>query len=230
MTGLPATGKSTVARLISRALANAQVLSTDEIREDYFPAEIYGRMFKYSSGSSRVIYDLIFYRSRSILLQNKSLVIDGTNLRNNRDSMIEICSGTGALPVFVKSTCDESIVRGRFEKRVMRADYMSEAKYDTYERMKSLLASDPEQYLDSEHDRYILDNYLLIVINTGSNWMYAYNADKAPKFLKLMPSVFTGWHLVSERPREETTLSPAADSGDADDVLFPSSASGMKQR
>jgi len=203
MTGLPATGKSTVSRLIARSLSDAVVLATDEIREDYFPGEVYGRLFKYSFGSSRVIYDLIGYRSRSILLEGKSVIIDGTNLRNNRDGMESVCYETGAVLVFLKTTCDEAIVRSRFEKRVVRADYMSEAKFDTYERMKQQLADDPENYLDTEQDTYVLSNHLLVVVNTGSNWMKAYNPEKAPKFLDLMLSTFTGWRLIVDDPKSE---------------------------
>ena len=79
MCGIPASGKSTVAKLF-----NSNIVSTDSIRE-----ELYGD--ESIQGNGREVFSLAYSRIRNYLSLGENVVFDATNIRKkDRKKVIDI--------------------------------------------------------------------------------------------------------------------------------------------
>ncbi len=114
LTGLPGTGKSTVARALARELG-AAVLSTDTIR-----AEKRGRP-GFSRAEKGGVYERLFARAERGLRDGRSLVLDGTfYLRRLREAGAAVGRRAG-VPVFVVEVISPvAVVKRRMERRSRR--------------------------------------------------------------------------------------------------------------
>ncbi|MGB8959926.1 MAG: AAA family ATPase [Candidatus Aminicenantales bacterium] len=114
LTGLPGTGKSTVAGALARELG-AAVLSTDKIR-----AEKRGRP-GFSRAEKGGVYERLFARAERGLRDGRSLVLDGTfYLRRLREAGAAVGRRAG-VPVFVVEVISPvAVVKRRMERRSSR--------------------------------------------------------------------------------------------------------------
>jgi len=69
--GLPATGKSNLARNLARKL-KAQVLNTDVVRKDLIKKPTY------TDDEKELVYKVTFLIARYLILNRRNVVIDGT--------------------------------------------------------------------------------------------------------------------------------------------------------
>lgn len=169
MSGLPATGKSTVAGVLSKGL-KAKHISTDKIRADLYPSEKYDRETKYSDHAKKKVYTLLYENAEGALDKGESVVMDGTFLRNTRDGLLDLANNHNAQLVFVKTTCPEVEISRRMVNRKTHSDYFSEAYENVYEQMKTKLSSPDGRHLDIEDDPIVVNNEIpLIIFDTGNN-------------------------------------------------------------
>jgi len=115
LTGLPGTGKSTVAAALARELG-AVVLSTDRIRAErrgepgFSPAEKGG------------VYERMFARAERGLQGGRSLILDGTfYLRRLREAGAEAGRRAGVTVFVIEVISPVPIVKRRMERRLRRA-------------------------------------------------------------------------------------------------------------
>jgi aminoglycoside phosphotransferase family enzyme/predicted kinase len=115
LTGLPGTGKSTVAAALAREIG-AGVLSTDKIR-----AERRG-MAGFSATEKGGVYERMFARAERSLRDGRSLVLDGTfYLRRLREAGAAVGRLAG-VPVFVVEVVSPvPVVKRRMERRLCQA-------------------------------------------------------------------------------------------------------------
>lgn len=147
MSGLPATGKSSLARILTDTLA-AEHLSTDDLREQMFPGPEHDRDFKYSATAKRQVYARLFSEADRVLARGCSVVLDGTFLLADRSDVADLANSHGARRLYVKSTASDSEVVRRFERRRDGSDHYSEARIQTYYEMKQKLVQRPDVYRD----------------------------------------------------------------------------------
>jgi aminoglycoside phosphotransferase family enzyme/predicted kinase len=115
LTGLPGTGKTTVAAALARELG-AGILSTDKIR-----AERRGEP-GFSAAEKGGVYERLFARAERGLRKGRNLVLDGTfYLRRLREAGAAVGRRAG-VPVFVIEVVSSvSLVKRRMERRMRRA-------------------------------------------------------------------------------------------------------------
>lgn len=109
-----ASGKSTVARRLGRALG-ARLLSADEIRAELARA---GHDAAYVPGFSSTVYEEVFERAGELLARGGRVVLDGTfRSRELRDAARSLAGKHGAIFRFVECRADETTCRQRLRER-----------------------------------------------------------------------------------------------------------------
>ena len=168
MTGLPATGKSTVASLLAANLGGDH-LSTDRIREEKFGGENLDRDTKYSQEFKKVVYAELHRQALSSIAEKGCAVLDGTYLKNTRGELLALADQAGAQVLFVKTECNDDEIHTRLQRRKQHQDHFSEAGENVYFRMKESLDREDNNYLDIEKDRLFIENRIpLIAMDTGA--------------------------------------------------------------
>lgn len=177
LSGLPATGKSTVAEIMAKGL-KAPHLATDKIRNELFPKENISREIKYSSEAKKKVYTKLYTVTREYLGKGASVVMDGTFLKNSRNGLEQIAKEYGASLVFIKTTCEEDVIEERMARRAVSSDHYSEARSNVYVEMKERLCSNNETYLDITEDPLVsVKGVPLIVFDTGAQTYRGYNIE-----------------------------------------------------
>ena len=109
--GLPATGKSFLAKRVARKI-DAVHLNTDILRKELVKEPVY------SEEEKKRVYDELFGKAREIVSEGKNLVLDGTFYRKGlRDVVEEIASSAEQKAFFIECRCDEKTIKKRLEKR-----------------------------------------------------------------------------------------------------------------
>ena len=128
VTGLPGTGKSTLAQAIAREF-DADYLNTDRIRTEIGLRGQYGRAAK------EAIYVLMLQEADSFLAKNKSVVLDGTfYLEKHREAFEKMARKWHIDPNWIELKADEAVIRGRMSKK----REFSEANFGVYEEIKEI--------------------------------------------------------------------------------------------
>lgn len=128
VTGLPGTGKSTLAKALEEAFA-AEHLSTDRIRTET------GLRGQYGEAAKEAIYVIMLQEADSFLAMNKGIVLDGTfYLQKHRDAFDKMAHKWAIDPVWIEVKADEAIIRERMSKK----REFSEANYDVYLDIKDI--------------------------------------------------------------------------------------------
>jgi predicted kinase len=131
VTGLPATGKSTIARKLAKKLRGT-VLSTDKIRKRIISRPTYTREEK------ELVYRVMFLTAEYLLRSGATVVLDGTfYLRRLRKRVYSLAAKTRSRLVIVECTCPEEVIRRRMERRAGRTT-LSDADYEVYKKIKQL--------------------------------------------------------------------------------------------
>lgn len=115
MSGLPGTGKSTLARLLADRLP-ACVVASDALRRTLFPEPTY------TGTESRVLFDLCHRLCAELLRGGRNVVFDATNLKErHRNEANHVAAATGTRLLLVRLVASEAVVAARLAHRVSAA-------------------------------------------------------------------------------------------------------------
>ncbi|MEE8403036.1 MAG: AAA family ATPase [Candidatus Hydrothermarchaeaceae archaeon] len=129
--GLPATGKSTVARNIARKL-KAAVLRTDIIRKQLF------EMPTYTSEEKKLVYKAMFLVVEYLLRSDRNVVLDGTFYKRSlRHQVYDISKRTGAKLVVIECKAPGDSIKRRMDRRARRKNEPSDADHEIYKKIKT---------------------------------------------------------------------------------------------
>jgi len=127
MCGLPASGKSTVAKLISQAKGHT-ILNTDMIRlRIYDKEEIFDSQKASDLRRRYMVYDVMFKTAKELIMKGERVILDGTFVRQElRVKAVEILGIL--LPNFylIQTICGESTILERIHNR-QNKEYESNA-------------------------------------------------------------------------------------------------------
>lgn len=152
LSGLPGTGKSTLARRIA-GLLDAEVISSDEVRAREFPPGSAPEEVRYAPETSAAVYAVLHREARARLGAGRSVVLDATALlKEGRPALLDLARETGANLLFVSCSAAEEAARRRTETRVPGEETASEAGVEVYARMKADLETRPDVWSTPEDD------------------------------------------------------------------------------
>lgn len=140
--GLPATGKSTIAREVAEA-TGMSYHSSDVVRKDVAGIgkrehryEKYGRGV-YSDRLREQVYEALLERARADLEAGKSVVLDASYIRRaHRKAAATLARETGAQFAVLHTTADEDVVRSRLQRRTEEGSDPSDARWEIYTGQK----------------------------------------------------------------------------------------------
>lgn len=150
--GLPATGKSNLARSLTRKM-KAQILNTDIVRKELFEKPAY------SDEEKELVYDVTFLIARYLLTNRRNVIIDGTFYKKRlRDRMREIARDVGTRFKIVECICPEDVIRKRMVRRAERKVTLSDADLEVYEKIKAEFEPIEEDHIVVHTDHYYKEN------------------------------------------------------------------------
>ena len=131
ISGLPGTGKTTVARELGSELL-APVLTTDEIRkaEKEHP--------QYTRRKKQRIYNHMFRIAEDLLSDKDNIILDGTFFKKEfRELARQLGSDHDSCVFILETICDEDVVKQRIDKRYKDNCDASEADFKVYKIIQS---------------------------------------------------------------------------------------------
>lgn len=148
--GLPGTGKTTLARALSRELG-ALHLNTDMLRTEL------GMRDQYTEAYKAAVYKTLMNRSEECLAAGNHLVVDGTFSREvYRHPFRELAARTGARMKWIRSCAATETVR----ERVGKARPYSQADFSVYRKIQAEFEPLSDPALDVWTDRQALQDSL----------------------------------------------------------------------
>lgn len=129
--GLPATGKSYLARRLAERVPFV-IVETDFVRKTLFPSPTYSRQ------ESNFVHRVSHALMEKLLKHGLRVIFDATNLLEfHRERVYRLARRAGAKLVVVHTIAPETVVRERLEKRRVARDPddISDATWAIYERM-----------------------------------------------------------------------------------------------
>jgi predicted kinase len=116
ITGLPASGKSTLAERISE-ITGYRRFSSDAIRMEYFSSASY-RQLKYSEPAKRMVFDILYLRAEMEVIHHRGVIMDGLHFHPQGWRKIEEIAGrVGGEVFFIQLIADYGTLAGRIQKR-----------------------------------------------------------------------------------------------------------------
>lgn len=149
--GLPATGKSTLARALTEASGTRwPIFSSDLVRKELAEASPHDRLSEsyYRPEFSRRTYDELYRRAEAASGGNNSVVLLDANFRSRveRSKLKKAARESGAELVIVEIKAGEGTIRKRLEERAASHDAASDADLQIYEKLKKTFeAPTPEE-------------------------------------------------------------------------------------
>ncbi|MFQ5800562.1 MAG: AAA family ATPase [Candidatus Hydrothermarchaeales archaeon] len=139
--GLPATGKSTVARKLARSIG-AEVLRTDIVRRELIKSPAY------TEEEKGLIYNAVFLIADYLIKNDVNVIIDGTFYRDPlRKQAKKIAKRRGKRFFLIEARCPEGIVLSRLAKRKKNLRSPSDADLDVYYKIKNLFEPITEEHI-----------------------------------------------------------------------------------
>ena len=139
--GLPGTGKSLVAKEISRNLPDTVVLRTDVLRKTRTKTP------RYTKKEKDLVYKDMFVLAEQVLSKNRNCVLDATFYKRElREAAKELASRNRTGFIIIETVCPEDIVRKRLKERTQKKD-VSDADFSVYEKIKNGFEKIEEEHI-----------------------------------------------------------------------------------
>ena len=127
VTGLPGTGKTTLAAALARALGMVH-LNTDVVRMET------GRQGHYREDEKERVYDQLLERTAQAMESGKKVIVDGTFYRKSlRDRFMALGEQYGRQARLISCHAAESTIR----ERVSKKRPYTEADFSVYEKVRA---------------------------------------------------------------------------------------------
>lgn len=123
MSGLPGTGKSTVARKIQKKLPRSVILQSDSVRKELFSEPTY------SAEESQHLFTTLQAVSRSLIKIGHIVIFDATNLKPAYYAWIQDVETAGFFVEIVEVVCPDGIALQRIRSRTYSISDADEAVY-----------------------------------------------------------------------------------------------------
>ncbi|MEE9594323.1 MAG: AAA family ATPase [Candidatus Hydrothermarchaeales archaeon] len=145
ITGLPGTGKSTVANHLARRI-NARILRTDEVRKRLFAKP------KYTEEEKEIVYKGLFLIAENLLRVKSNVVLDGTFYKRSlRKQIYRTATSTRSKLIIVECMASEEAIERRLRRRKKRKrGGLSDADEEVYHKIK-------KEYESIESEHIVLD-------------------------------------------------------------------------
>jgi predicted kinase len=137
-TGLPGTGKSTVASESARLLEGVRIAS-DRVRKHQAGLGASTRAAAapgeglYTRDRTRAVYAGLLERAEPVLRSGRPVVLDATySLAGQRDAVRAFAAGLGVPVLLLEVVCDEALTLQRLEARLADPERISDAGPDIY--------------------------------------------------------------------------------------------------
>lgn len=152
--GLPGTGKSTIARYLSKKL-DAIILSTDRIRKLIIRKPVY------SEKEKEFVYEVMFLIADFLLKNNFKCILDGVfHKRKLRERAESLAYKYGKKFILIECTAEESVIKQRLSK----ARKFSEADFEVYKKLKEIFEPIQQEHIKVNTSR-ALDEIIEEIIN-----------------------------------------------------------------
>lgn len=126
VTGLPGTGKTTLAMALANALKVAH-LNTDKLRIEM------NCTGKYDEETKQLVYDALLFQAEERIKSGATIIIDGTFSKMYRRALLEALAAYYKVPIqWISIEAEEACVK----KRLMKKRLYSEADYAAYQKVK----------------------------------------------------------------------------------------------
>jgi predicted kinase len=141
--GLPGTGKTTMAHLLSKAL-KARHMNTDMLRTAL------GKRDRYTDEEKGEVYRILLERAEGHLENGQDLIVDGTFSREAyRESIRQLAERTGTTLKWIRTMASEEVVQTRVSQRRT----FSQADFDVYRKIRDEFEPSEEAALEVWTDR-----------------------------------------------------------------------------
>lgn len=169
--GLPAAGKTTLARVLKRE-AGFEVFSSDMVRKELFTGANHQRRCEgfgegiYSAEATAATYSTLIERAGKLLSSGRSVILDATfsRARHIRDARAG-AEAAGALFCVVECVLDQDLTRRRIEQRAGagRDDEFSDATWEVYLKQKEFFEpyGPPHLTVDTDAESEIVASLVL---------------------------------------------------------------------
>jgi predicted kinase len=154
--GLPASGKTTLARSLASRMALVH-LSSDVVRKELIGARatthhaVGFQRGLYSRGMTRRTYAALIRRAARWLRRGRSVVLDATfGQRTERTAVRQLARRTGARLMVVVTETDEAVIRERLARRAEDARSVSDARLELWPALRAAFA-EPSELSDALH-------------------------------------------------------------------------------
>jgi predicted kinase len=140
--GLPGTGKTSLAKELSRSLSNSPIyLSTDIVRRNLFDFSHHHYVpfgdKLYTEEKRNLVYNALYLIVDILLSQKHSVIVDATFYSQvKRQPLIKICQRLNQKLKVIKTTCSEDIIKQRIQKRKKQDNNASDADFNIYLEIK----------------------------------------------------------------------------------------------
>ncbi|MDP6459513.1 MAG: AAA family ATPase [Candidatus Hydrothermarchaeota archaeon] len=157
VTGLPATGKSSIARNLAKRL-HGTFLSTDLIRKEllYRP--------RYTKEEKELIYAIMLLVARYLLRSDVTVVLDGTFYKRSlRKRVYAVAGRTKSNLKIIECVCPEYVIRRRMRRRAGRKRNLSDADYGVYKKVAAQFESIRRKHIVVDTSMFLKQNLEEIV-------------------------------------------------------------------
>jgi hypothetical protein len=149
--GLPGTGKSTIARRLSKKYL-APILRTDEIRKEIIERPTY------TEEEKRLVYKVTFLVAKYLLESGRNVILDGTFYKRAlRHQVYDLARRTRARLEIIECTAPNYVIKRRMERRRRRKYELSDADYDVYLKIKSQFEPIEREHLSVDTSRPMVE-------------------------------------------------------------------------
>ncbi|ACN15379.1 conserved hypothetical protein [Desulforapulum autotrophicum HRM2] len=140
--GLPATGKSTMAKALGCAL-EVEPIRSDIVRKQMFgisPHDVGARQFKekiYTPSASDLTYERLIDLAQQKLEAGTSVILDATfSMEQYRKNLVHLAKRKGISPVFIECRTHDDIIKKRLLERE-HSSSVSDARIDHFKPLKN---------------------------------------------------------------------------------------------